>query len=328
MSTAKGNHVMAKSIEQIQKVIMKPEWKQLVDSVLSDVDITQKTQESVIAVTNAIVTPLSLLIHAAGLSQEDVDHCQQIWKETMATLGAKCVEKESKAVQAERSEMTLRKLEELAQYDRKVREGLEDGSMTPITKEVIQKMKLENHQPQAGPTYALGGDEEEKPITIDSQSASAIDQEMVPQEEEETAPSEDDEVFTDKEDPEEEENGQGRSPAAKRAILFTSSESEQECNSKTDVKLGSKDDLNTAINEQSSELPEVQRLNQVSEHQRLGLQAKEILAKGVAKKGLVTKPTNAFRIRCRKINQNDSKVKPITFSLKLTYSGTSITASI
>ena len=78
---------------------MKPEWKQLVDSVLSGVDITRETQESVISVTNAIVTPLSLLIHAAGLSQEDSERCQTIWQETMKMLGAKCVERESKAIQ-------------------------------------------------------------------------------------------------------------------------------------------------------------------------------------------------------------------------------------
>ena len=310
MSTAKGSPEMAKPIEQIQKVIMKPEWKQLVDSVLSEVDITKKTQESVISVTNAIVTPLSLLIHAAGLSQEDIEHCYMIWQETMKMLGAKCVERESKAIQVERSALTLRKLEELGQYDREVRKGLDNGQLTPIQKEDIRRMAWENRQARPGPAYDFGGEVDGEPITIDSQSTS--DQTKV-QGNEQTAPPEDSEV--EKKDQETETQPKRKSPAAKRAIDFTSTESESsEDESEDSLQPDSKEHLNTAINAESStesvpDCPEFQRLNQVSDLEKLGWGTTRILAKSVAKKSLVMDQSNNFRIKSRKVLTQNEKVK-------------------
>ena len=87
MKEAKGKPDMVDALNAIQQVIMKPEWKSLVQDVLENVDLTLKTQESVVGVANAIVTPLSLMIYAAELPEERVEECRILWKETLKALG-------------------------------------------------------------------------------------------------------------------------------------------------------------------------------------------------------------------------------------------------
>ena len=87
MKGAKGKSDMAEAIGTIQQLILKPEWKDLVQDVLENEQLTERTQESVVAVANAIVTPLSLLVYAAELPQERIEECRTLWKETLKHLG-------------------------------------------------------------------------------------------------------------------------------------------------------------------------------------------------------------------------------------------------
>ena len=77
---------MAEAIGMIQGLILKPEWKELVQDVLENEQLTVRTQESVLAVANAVVTPLSLLVYAAELPRESIDECRTLWKETLKHL--------------------------------------------------------------------------------------------------------------------------------------------------------------------------------------------------------------------------------------------------
>ena len=81
---------MVKSIDTIQQIIMKPEWKTLVGEVMENTDITKVAQEHVVRVANAIVTPLSLLVFAADLPPDEIEKVSILWKETLQNLGAKC----------------------------------------------------------------------------------------------------------------------------------------------------------------------------------------------------------------------------------------------
>ena len=81
---------MVEALGSIQQIIMKPEWKELVQEVMENETVTGKTHEMVLAVANAIVTPLSLLIYAAKLPADQVNECQTLWKEALKRIGAKC----------------------------------------------------------------------------------------------------------------------------------------------------------------------------------------------------------------------------------------------
>ena len=90
MKEAKGEPDMVEALGSIQQIIMKPEWKELVQDVMDNEAVTGKTHEMVLAVANAIVTPLSLLIYAAKLPADHVNECQMLWKEALKRIGAKC----------------------------------------------------------------------------------------------------------------------------------------------------------------------------------------------------------------------------------------------
>lgn len=90
MKEAKGNPDVVDAVGAIQQLILKPEWKSLVQDVLENEQLTEQTQESIIAVANAIVTPLSLLVFAAELPQERVDVVKTLWKDTLEHICGKC----------------------------------------------------------------------------------------------------------------------------------------------------------------------------------------------------------------------------------------------
>ena len=94
MKEAKGVPDMVEALGSIQQLILKPEWKELVQDVMKNEMVTRKTHEAVLAVANAIVTPLSLLIHAAKLPADQIQECQTLWKEALKQIGAKCSPKE------------------------------------------------------------------------------------------------------------------------------------------------------------------------------------------------------------------------------------------
>ena len=273
MSAAKGKQEMARSIDLLQKVIMKPEWRDLTDGVLHEQDITQKTQESVVAVANAIVVPLSLLIHAAGLPPSGIEELKPVWRQMMQTLG-ESVEKESKGIQAVKSDLTLKDLEELAKFDRKVAEGLDDGQVTPITKADIQRMKMKNQKAEPGPVFDFGGGDDEVEETTTDEAP------------EQSAP-----ITI--------EDSESVANLPKNAVVFTSTDHESTSDESTTEK-DSNEKFNTAINEQMSDLPEMRHLTEVSELERKGLSSKQILSKSVAKKGLTLLPNPCFRIKARK----------------------------
>ena len=103
MSQAKGKRDVVKSVDAIQQLIFKPEWKSLVNSVIEDENLTERALEHVVSVANAIVTPLSLLIYAVELPEAQIEQCRTLWVETMKHVGAKCMNKEvdDKGIQVE-----------------------------------------------------------------------------------------------------------------------------------------------------------------------------------------------------------------------------------
>ena len=90
MKDAKGKTDIVEAVGAIQQLILKPEWKTLVQDVLENKQLTEKTQESIVAVANAIVTPLSLLVYAAELPQERVDAVKVLWNYALKHISGKC----------------------------------------------------------------------------------------------------------------------------------------------------------------------------------------------------------------------------------------------
>ena len=280
---------MARSMDLLQKVIMKPEWKDLTSGILHEQDITRKTQESVVAVANAIVVPLSLLIHAAGLPSDDIEQLKLVWKQALGMLGEKSVEKQSKGIQAARSDLTLKDLEELAKFDREVAQGLDDGQITPITKADVQLMKLKNKKVVQRAAFDFGdGDDDVEETPTDE------------------APEQSAPIII--------EDSESVANVPKNTVVFTSTDQESSSDESSTEK-DSNEKFNTAINEESSDLPEMRRLNEVSKLEKEGLSSKQILSKSVAKKGLTLLPNPCFRIKARKTR---TKIQKVNQQLEMT----------
>ena len=90
MKEAKGKADVVDAVGSIQQLILKPEWKDLVQDVLENDQLTERTQESIVAVANAIVTPLSLLLFAADLPPEKIEACRTLWKEALKQIDDRC----------------------------------------------------------------------------------------------------------------------------------------------------------------------------------------------------------------------------------------------
>ena len=90
MKGAKGKADVVDAVGSIQQLILKPEWKELIQDVLENEQLTERSQESIVAVANAIVTPLSLLVFAADLPPEQIEACKTLWKDTMGRIDDKC----------------------------------------------------------------------------------------------------------------------------------------------------------------------------------------------------------------------------------------------
>ena len=90
MKGAKGKADVVDAVGAIQQLILKPEWKELIQDLLENEQLTERSQESIVAVANAIVTPLSLLVYAADLPPERIEACKTLWKDTMDKIDDKC----------------------------------------------------------------------------------------------------------------------------------------------------------------------------------------------------------------------------------------------
>ena len=254
MSQAKGSRDISQAIGAIQQLICKPEWKTLVQEVLENQDITKKLQENVVAVANAVVTPLSLLVFAVGLSDEQIQQCVNLWQDTLKKLKAHCMMKADKSTEVHfDGELDLRTLEALFKSDEKVNEQLNENPFVPSQPDKVA--------PQ--PTYQFESSEvnndemaQGQPIVVNSDS---------------DAPAESLNMAVDQED----EPNEILSPSPKSVgenTVFLPNESE------TSVGIAAS---------RANRIVEIEKMNEASFELRQGKRSNQVLANRAAKKGLV-----------------------------------------